>query len=376
MNPGDPLIDNEQGETAFRPVELIEAGEHYQIARAVDEENERQVAVRAIVYDDDATDEYIARRRASLSRQWELMEVLAETRVTPEPIAYLELPESPVERPPEPVLVCELIDGPTLYDWVVDHYPEGLDPEGALAILADLTDWLTEVHAEKWLCRGFDPRRFRVEGADSEGQQIRVRRVSLHNASKWKEPLDKEQLAANHAYVAPEIRDEVSGKLQRPAADLYGLGALLSFLLTGEEPRHRVESPLSFDAYERVQSYELPGLEILLARLLQPLAKNRLSRAQLLRPYCSMDGLPTREERGFEMSMLPAPWLGVEIDDPETNRALRSKLSAGPLVSVAQDKEVEAEESSEEELEQEFNWPFLIVLVLITAIVVAMALLF
>lgn len=382
MEPGQPLIEYDRGETTFFPEELLHDGDYYQIAGAVDRSTQQPVVIRAIVYDDEVTDRERQRRRASLRRQWELLELAASTAVTPAPVAWLELAQSPIDDPPEPVIVCERIAGPTLYDWIIDEHPTGLAPAQALAVVAQITDFLIVLHDAKWLWRDFDPRRFRLDtGSDVE---LEVRALSTANASKWKQPLDREQLASNHAYVAPEIRDEVSGSLQRPAADLYGLGALLSFLLTGEEPRHRVESPLSIDAYETIEGLGLEGLQLLVARLLQPLAKNRLSRASQLRPLCAVDSLPERSDPGFEMSMLPAPWLGVDIDDPKTNRGLRSKLSAGPLVSVTRQEPTapgdngpqDASAADQDASDRQLNWPAIVAMGALTILVVAWAWLF
>jgi serine/threonine protein kinase len=137
----------------------------------------------------------------------------------------------------------------------------------------------------------------------------------------------------NPAYTAPEIRRELSGKMLRPACDFYSLGCLLAFMLTGVETAgERLESPLEIEGYDKLRSDAMPeGLRLLVTRCLQPLSQKRFQRASDLLAYCAMDRLPTATTEGFGLLNLPAPWSGPEGMD---NRALRSRLSPGPLISV------------------------------------------
>ena len=363
------LVSVEGEETSYRVDSLLAAGDRYQVAEAVDEESSTSLVIRAILYEEEAKAGEITGRRVGLRREWEFLEAMETSGMTPEPVAWLMLPESPVEEPPEPVVVQELVKGTGLLEWIQKRHPEGLEPEKVLGWTKELSEFLAQAHKKKWLIRDFDPRRFLVD------EEERLRMVSTGAVVKMGAPLDETQQAFHPAYVAPEIRDELTGTMQRPTADLYGLGALLSFLLTGEEPREQVESPLSFNAFERLQSWELPGLELLIARLLQPLAKKRIGRAERLLTFCSVEDLPTREMRGFEMTMLPAPWLGLEMENPQDNRGLRSSLSAGPLVSMARSEEASPARASDEDALQEargVNWP---VMLLVAAVVIG-ALLF
>jgi len=66
------------------------------------------------------------------------------------------------------------------------------------------------------------------------------------------------------------------------------------------------------------------------------LAKNRFARVERFLPFCDISSLPTPQTKDFGMLQLPAPWSGAER--PE-NRATRSTLSAGPLISVARGSE-------------------------------------
>ena len=370
MKPGQNLIDRHSGETPYRVDELVAAGDRYQIAAGCDQERERPVVLRAILYGPDATDAHVAQRRLALKREWEFLKALRDSGLAPSPYDWLEIEGGPIEESAEPVIVCERVEGTNLYDWITEEHPDGLEPTRALGLIKDVVDFLALAHQQKWLWRDFDPRRFIIDKDEA------IRAVEIGRIVKRGEALESDQLEINADYVAPEIREEMTGKLQRPAADLYGLGALLSFVLTGEEPRHRVESPLSYDAYEKIQELELPGLELLLARLLQPLAKKRIGRAEKLRPFCDVETLPTRETKGFGMCVLPAPWLGLDIESPEKNQGLRSKLSAGPLVSVNSASQPSPAASASATMEQKRapNWPLIAALLGIVAAAIGLAL--
>ncbi len=369
MNPGDHLVDVERGQTSYRVEDALEVGERFQIAELYDEEEQRVVVARAILYGDESLDEAgVERRRVGLRRQWRFLEALGGQSLVPEPVDWVEVELSPVEMPPEPLLICEKIDGPTLYEWITDEFPRGMDVDRALELLTSLVAFLEAAHQERWMWRDFDPRRFRI----ADGQ---ICAVSLGGILEVGEDGDVGEGALNIDYIAPELRDGAPAKMQHPAADLYGAGALLSFLLSGEEPRHRVESPLSYEAYERIEERDIPGVDLLLARLLQPMAEKRLSSAEQLLDYCDVDALPTREDEGFEQCELPAPWLGLDMEDPEKNRGLRSRLSAGPLVSMKREGGQKADPSQKptpgDEGPGELDWRMVAVVVVATLLIVA-----
>ena len=367
MDTGEYLIDSSGEATSYRVDSLLAAGGRYQIAAAYDEKRERSVAVRAILYGEEISDAEVEERRAALKREWNFLQAVEDCGVAPDPYDWLEVKDSPIDEPTEPLIVCERIEGKNLYDWIIEEHPDGLHPRRALPMIAGLVDLLVMAHREKWLWRDFDPRRLIVDEDEA------IRAVDIGRVIKRKMALTAGQLEINTDYVAPEIREEMTGKLQRPAADLYGVGALLSFVLTGEEPRHRVESPLSYSAYEKVQAFGLPGIELLLARLLQPLAKKRIGRAEKLRSFWELDSLPTKETKGFGMCVLPAPWLGLDIENPETNKGLRSNLSSGPLVSVASGTQPSATAAAADVEERKPNWPLIAGVAVLTAVAILLA---
>ncbi|MFU8805832.1 MAG: serine/threonine protein kinase [Bradymonadaceae bacterium] len=337
MKTGSFLIDAERREERFRIKELLHTGGSHQIALAEDTHlDDKLVCVKTILYDTDRLDNgaYIKARREALREEMTFLTL--RTPILPEPIDWLEIGSGPVESAREPVLVYEYQHGQTLHELVTRSHARGLAPLRALRIFRRLAIFLGEIHEGGYVFRDLDPRHV-IIGFDDV-----VHVVGCGNAVPMKKRLNAAKVGTNEAYTAPEIRNELSGSMLSRASDIYSLGALFSFMLTGEEPRASVESPLSYEAYTRLKEIEPPGLALLLARCIQPLPKKRFTGVRKLLPYCEPDALPTRESEGFGMVMLPAPWRGAE--PPETPRALKSKLSAGPLISVGS----EGEESMEE----------------------------
>lgn len=326
MRPGDFLVDASRDERRFRIKEFLYEGRSYQIALAEDTLMEdKLVCVKAIVYDEAKLGDkaYVASRRKALHQEMQFLALPAH--LLPEPLDWIQLDGSDTSLEREPVLVYEYMHGETLFDHVVGKYPEGMAPARALRIVGELGRFLAEIHHEKWVFRDLDPRHVIISVDDV------IHVVGCGNATPMGARPNVTKMVLNPCYAAPEIRDETSGQFLRGAADIYSLAALLTFLLTGVEPRERPENPLTRAAYDKLSALEPPGIALLIARCIQPLAKNRFARVERFLQFCDMAHLPTPQTKDFGLLQLPAPWAGAE---PE-NRATASKLSAGPLISVA-----------------------------------------
>ncbi|MEM1347615.1 MAG: hypothetical protein AAGI01_03600 [Myxococcota bacterium] len=326
MQPGAFLKDMHRPVERFRVEELFHSGKNYQIALARDVRlDDKLVAIKTIEYDTrHARDpKYVEGRRDALRSELEFLTLPAH--LLPEPLDWIEIAEGPVGAGPEPLLVYEFQHGQTLHGLITARHPEGLHPRRALRIFRELVKFAGELHQSSWIFRDFDPRHVIV------GHDDIVHVVGCGNAVKRGERMNVFEMNTNHAYTAPEIRRELSGKVVRPACDIYSLGCLLSFMLTGIEPTQRPEAPLDVDAYDRLRQGDgFEGVRLLIARCLQPLAQKRFAKTSELLARCAPGSLPTPATDGFGMMMLPTPWSGPEGVD---NRALRSKLSPGPLVS-------------------------------------------
>jgi len=323
---GSFLVDASRGEQRFRVHSLLFEGQNYQIALAEDTHmDDKLVCVKAIAYDASRTQDraYVAQRRKALHQEMSFL--ATPSHLLPEPLDWIQLEGSSTVLPREPILVYEYLHGETLYDHVTKKSPQGIAPLRALRIIREIADFLQEIHGQKWVFRNLDPRHVIISVDDI------IHMVGCGNATPMMERPLTMQVDGFQAYTAPEIREEQSGQFLRAPADMYSLAALFGFMVTGEEPSPRVENPLSKVAYERLSDLEPRGISLLIAKNLQPMAKNRLVRADRFASFCRPDTLPTPQTKDFGMMALPAPWSGAEA--PES-RASRSNLSAGPLISV------------------------------------------
>ncbi len=328
MIPGSFLVDATRGEERFRVHELLHVGRSYQILLAKDTHLEDKiVCVKAILYDNDRLndDEYVQGRRKALREEMEFLTL--KSPLLPDPVDWIEIADSPLGLGNEPILVYEYQHGPTLYELIEERHPHGIAPLRALRIFGAIARFLGEIHEAGYVFRDLDPRHI-IVGLDDI-----IHVTGCGNATKMGERPNPYKADLNFAYVAPEIRNEVSGQMLRRAADVYALGALMSFMLTGEEPRASVENPLTKDAFDDLSNTEPPGISLIVARCLQPLAKNRFTHIRKMLPYLDPETLPTPVTEGFGLILLPTPFKGAERPDSQ-NRALKSKLSAGPLISV------------------------------------------
>ena len=132
MKLGDFLVDATRNESRFRIERLLTAGDTYQIAIATDSATDnKEVCVKTIAYDPNRmTDKtYVASMRKMLRD--ELQFLTCQNHLIPEPLDWIQLEQSETVLGREPVLVYEYIHGQTLYDYVRDKFPEGINPNRA-----------------------------------------------------------------------------------------------------------------------------------------------------------------------------------------------------------------------------------------------------
>lgn len=321
------LVDFERQEKRYRVTSLLLEGDHYQVARVEDEAIEGKVlCAKTLLYDRDrlGDEKYVGMRRAAMREELEFLTI--ESRRLPEPIEWLFLEESETALGREPVLLMDLAQGPTLEEVVDRDGP--LEPFRALGIFRSVLQFLNVCHESGWVFRCLHPSHVVLEGDDS------IRIVGTGNATRRGQKPNGSRRPTNRGYLAPEIRDEVGGTTLQPPADLYSAGALLSYLLTGEHPREVLENPLTQVSFERLSAVKPEGVALLVARCMAPMGKNRMPTVAEMLPFTQPWSLPLPQTLGWGMLLLPAPWSGAE--SPETNRAVRSKISAGPLISVPQ----------------------------------------
>ena len=238
MRAGELLEDIHGAPGRFRVEGLLAEGRHYQIALARDDRmDDKLVCAKVIDYEAEHLEDtkYVQGRRRALRTELEFLTVTSH--LIPEPLDWLELEGGPAGGS-EPALIYEYQHGQTLHELVTEGHPRGLRPARALRIFRELVRFCQDIHAQGWIFRDFDPRHI-IVGFDDI-----IHVVGCGSAVARGERMNVYKMGTDPAYTAPEIRRELSGKVVRPACDLYSLGCLLSFMLTGIEPTAQPESPL------------------------------------------------------------------------------------------------------------------------------------
>jgi serine/threonine protein kinase len=321
LRPGD-LLKDQSGEARFRIKDLLHEGRSYYVALGQDTHlDDMRVVLKAIRYSQERpSGEEIQARRQAL--RLELEALTLPSPLLPEPVDWLEIESDlPAGTQTEPVLVQEFISGRTLRQEVA-RGDGGLAPARALHMIHELALALDEMHERGFVFRDLDPDHVIV------GYDDIIHLVGAGNMTRAGERPLLYKEGVSQQYSAPEVRSELSGKFLGPRSDIYSLGALLVFLLTGVDPIEQVEAPLDKEAYQRLKA--LPeGYQLLVARCIQPMGKNRFKNIQALLPWLDPQSLPTAQSKGFQRQGLPEPF---DLNRPD-NRATRSKLSGGPLVS-------------------------------------------
>ena len=313
------------GEERFRISSLIDDGRSYFIAEGADSSlDDMRVILKAIKYSDKPSLDEVKDRREAL--QLELEALTSSSPLLPEPLDFIQV-HSDLDIPGndnlEPVLVLEFQSGRTLRQEVA-RGTSGMEPKRALRIVHELALTLEGLHSDGFVFRDLNPDHI-IIGLDDI-----IHLVGTGNIARiQKRPL-RHKIGTSDAWSAPEIRNELSGKFLTPASDIYSLGALLAFLLSGIPTTSVIESPLSPSAYNSLSSMP-EGYQLLIAKCLQPMAKHRFSKLSKLIPFLDPKNLPHRGIKAFAKVELPAHFdSGPSSFD---NRASRSNLSRGPLLS-------------------------------------------
>jgi serine/threonine protein kinase len=132
-------------------------------------------------------------------------------------------------------------------------------------------------------------------------------------------------------YTSPEAIGEVSGIYLVPRTDIYSLGCILAFAVSGEHPTGRPEAPWSDAAFARFAP--LPdGFRLLVAHLTQTLHKHRSASVDKVLTWMSEESLPTMATPGFGALSLLRPLDAEKEPEPVPAPAHLSVLSPGPLV--------------------------------------------
>ncbi|MFT3712833.1 MAG: serine/threonine-protein kinase [Archangium sp.] len=193
-------------------------------------------------------------------------------------------------------LMMELVDGLTLDDLVRREGP--LPVERAVAIAVQVCDVLEVAHHRGIIHRDLKPSNVMVTPTPSGRDVVKVLDFGLARSLADSQRFTSSGLIVGSAqYLAPEV---VGGGDATAAADLYALGGILFWLLSGELP---FGSKASFTEVFHLQVMNKlgqlpplpPALDRLVRVLLDPSPDRRPASAAIVREMLVANGQPTTE---------------------------------------------------------------------------------
>lgn len=234
-----------------------------------------------------------------------------------------------------PAIVEARVEGETLADRVRRTGPLSLVE--ALELGRGLCALLISLHGRDWVARCLSPEHIVLRDNDLSSPVF----VGLGNGAKRQSRVEIAKRSVDPRYTSPEAIGEVSGIYLVPRTDIYSLGCILAFAVSGEHPTGRPEAPWSDAAFARFAP--LPdGFRLLVAHLTQTLHKHRSATVEKVLTWMSEESLPTMATPGFGALSLLRP-LDAEKEPeavPAAAAAHLSVLSPGPLVVRPREAEV------------------------------------
>jgi YVTN family beta-propeller protein len=229
------------------------------------------------------------------------------------------------EESGRPYLSMRIVDGPDLGALVDDEGP--LDPRRAAAIVKQVAGGLDAAHERGLVHRDVKPSNVLVEGVPhAERAYVTDFGISRLRAAQTSVTTTGEFLGTAD-YVAPE---QIQGDPVDHRADVYSLGGLTHFLLTGEPPFPNRSEPAKLVAHTNaprpVPSRLAPGLsrsvDAVVARAMAVDPESRYASA-------------SRFAEALDGALEPAPWRQVGAS---LSRIIRRPLAAivlGIIVAAA-----------------------------------------
>jgi len=174
-----------------------------------------------------------------------------------------------------PALVMDLIDGPTMAEWVRDSAPK---LPVALDAFRGVLSAVEGCHRAGWIHRDLKPANVLM---DLSGKRVAAYLTGFELARARSDPPEPPGPVGTPGYVAPE--QWVQGDHADERSDIFGLGCILYTLVAGRPPFRGVDSEAQQEAIRtgdfvpaaRCAVALAPELSLLLGSMLDPVARRR-----------------------------------------------------------------------------------------------------
>ncbi|MCT4356461.1 protein kinase [Streptomyces sp. Je 1-79] len=214
----------------YRVTATIGRGGMGVVARAVDQVLHREVAVKVLRAYTDASPAELADLRSRMQR-----EAQAAARVRHSGVVTVH---DVVEERGLPVIVMELVDGPSLDDVVTERGP--LDPREVAAIGAKLMDALSAAHQAGVLHRDVKPGNVLLERSGRVVlTDFGIATMEATDGDAVAKLTQSGQIVGSLDYLPPE---RAQGREPGPASDIWSLGMTLYAAVEGTAPFRRTSA--------------------------------------------------------------------------------------------------------------------------------------
>ncbi len=294
----------------YRLVERIGQGGMATVWRAEDEQLGRLVAIKVLLPS-------VAERGDAAERFEREARALAGIRHANVLQLFDYLPghgEAPAR------LVMELLSGPSLHRFVVDHGAPL--PEVAALVAAEVAAGLAVVHARGIVHRDVKPENILLDGSRIVLTDFGIARIAVHERSAVTQT---GTIIGSPAYMSPE---QARGEEIDARSDQFAVGSLLYFLCTGSPPFLGPHPLVVMQRIDRVDYLPVGAKNPRVAVWLERIIKKCLQRDPASR-YLDMATLDAALRRGLADDGLPEP--AVELrryfaDRQAYNAALDGRL--------------------------------------------------
>lgn len=133
------------------------------------------------------------------------------------------------------LLVTEVVDGPTLKEYINDHHPISIDEVVRLSI--QILNGIKHAHNTGIIHRDIKPQNILLD----ENNQVKITDFGIAKALSETRMTETNQVMGSVQYISPE---QAKGQSTDERTDIYSFGILLFEILTGELP-YEGETPVS-----------------------------------------------------------------------------------------------------------------------------------